>query len=75
MLRNEKSKHKDTKIVQSWYVNNSNNSDFRTRKLENKVTMSSEKRMPFYSNVQMRNKEKARFAAMLLLGGVGKYKK
>lgn len=75
MLRNEKNKHKDTKIVQSWYVNNSNNSDFRTRKLENKVIMSSEKRMPFYSNVQMRNKEKARFAAMLLLGGVGKYKK
>lgn len=74
MLRNEKNKHKDTKIVQSWYVNNSNNSDFRTRKLENKVVMSSEKRMPFYSNVQMKNKEKARFAAMLLLGGVGKYK-
>lgn len=75
MLRNEKKKEKDAQIVKSWYVNNSNNSDFRSSKLENKVIMSSEKRMPFYSNVQMERKEKARFNAMLLLGGIGRYKK
>ena len=75
ILRNEKKKVKDTSIVKSWYVNNQNNSDYRTSKLENRVTISSERQMPFYSNVQMKKKEKARFAAMLLLGGVGKYKK
>ena len=75
MLRNEKKKVKDTSIVKSWYVNNQNNSDYRTSKLENRVTISSERQMPFYSNVQMKKKENARFAAMLLLGGVGKYKK
>lgn len=75
MLRNEKKKVKDTNIVKSWYVNNQNNSDYHTSKLGNRVTISSERQMPFYSNVQMKKKEKARFAAMLLLGGVGKYKK
>ena len=74
MLRNEKVKQKDTQIVKSWYVNNGNNSDYRSSKLEDKVVMSSPKKMPFYSNVQMAKKEKARFNAMLLLGGFGRKK-
>lgn len=74
MLRREKSKVKDSQIVKSWYVNNSTNSDFRSSRLENKVDMSSEKRMPFYSSVQVQNKEKARFNAMMLLGGIGRKK-
>jgi hypothetical protein len=74
MLRNEKVKQKDTQIVKSWYVNNGNNSDYRSSKLEDKVVMSSPKKMPFYSSVQMEKKEKARFEAMLLLGGFGRKK-
>lgn len=75
MLRNDKKKVKDASIVKSWYVNNQNNSDYRTSKLENNVNISSKYKMPFYSNVQMKNKEKARFAAMLLLGGIKKLNK
>ena len=74
MIRKEKTKVKDTQIVRSWYVNNGNNSDFRTVKLEDKVSMSSNKRMPFYSSTQIEEKNRARFEAMLLLGGIGKKK-
>lgn len=74
MLRNERKKAKDSQIVKSWYVNNANNSDFRSSKLENRVNMTTPKRMPFYSTKQNEEKEKARFNAMLLLGGIGKGK-
>jgi len=69
MLRNERKKAKDSQIVKSWYVNNANNSDFRSSKLENRMIISSPRKMPFYSNSQIEKRERARFNAMLLLGG------
>lgn len=40
MLRTDKIKQRDSYIVKSWMINNSNNTDYNTRHLEEKVNMS-----------------------------------
>lgn len=42
VIKTDKMKSKDTYIVKSWYVNNSNNTDLMTRKLKEKVNMKEE---------------------------------
>lgn len=70
MLRNEKLKSKDQVIINSWMINNN-------RSVNNKPTIGntiniSNTRMPFYSTRSKTEQQKARFNAMLLLGGIKK---
>ena len=69
MLKNESDKSKDTSIVKSWVINNSANNDRITRKLNDHVTISLNRKLPFYSTQQIDKMEKQRINAMILLGG------
>lgn len=69
LLKSERLKKKDGSIVRSWAVNNSHNQNYNTRELKDNVEISSRNRMPFYSSTQIAKRERARFNAMLLLGG------
>ena len=69
MLKNERDKSKDTSIVKSWVINNSANNDRITRKLNDHVTISLNRKLPFYSTQQIDKMEKQRINAMILLGG------
>lgn len=70
MLRNEKSKHKDTTIVKSWFVNNNNISSPYTRIInDSTIDLSKTTKTPLYSQPEKPNNDKARFNAMLMLGG------
>ena len=73
MLRNEKLKNKDQVIINSWMVNN-NHSINKTPNIGNTINISNT-RMPFYSTRNKTEREKARFNAMLLLGGIKKIKR
>ena len=45
MLKTDKIKQKDTCIVQSWYINNSMNTDLNTKHLRENVNISNSKEM------------------------------
>ena len=72
MLKTDKIKQKDSCIVQSWYINNSANTDLNTRHLRENVSISNRKEMarkfnPF-TNYQT-NKENDIVNACIMLGG------
>lgn len=72
MLKTDKIKQKDSCIVQSWYINNSTNTDLNTRHLRENVNISNRKEMarkfnPF-TNYQT-NKENDIVNACIMLGG------
>lgn len=72
MLKTDKIKQKDTCIVQSWYINNSTNTDLNTRHLKENVNISNRKEMarkfnPF-TNYQT-NKRNDIVNACIMLGG------
>lgn len=72
MLKTDKIKQKDTCIVQSWYINNSTNTDLNTRHLKENVNISKGKEMarkfnPF-TNYQT-NKKNDIVNACIMLGG------
>ena len=69
MLKNERNKEKDAQIIKSWRVNNIQNSNRDSIKLKDKVDISSERVLPFYSSIQMEQDRKHRINAMILLGG------
>ena len=69
MLKNERDKSKDTSIIKSWVINNSANNNRITRKLNDHVTISLNRKLPFYSTQQIEKMEKQRVNAMILLGG------
>lgn len=72
MLKTDKIKQKDSVIVKSWFINNSNNTDLNTRHLEKEVNMSDRKKLardfnPFsYYNDDT---EKDIVVACIMLGG------
>jgi hypothetical protein len=72
MLKTDKIKQKDSVIVKSWFINNSNNTDLNTRHLEKEVNMSDRKKLardfnPFsYYNDDA---EKDIVVACIMLGG------
>ena len=68
MLKNERTKQRDTSIVQSWYVNNGNNTTY-SHTMKNNLEISKQTKMPFYGSSQMQSDREKRFNAMLLLGG------
>ena len=72
MLKTDKIKQKDTCIVQSWYINNSTNTDLTTKHLRENVSISSSKEMakkysPF-TNFQT-TKRNDTVNACIMLGG------
>ena len=72
MLKTDKIKQKDTCIVQSWYINNSINTDLNTKHLRENVNMSNRKEMsrkfnPF-TNFQT-NRKNDIVNACIMLGG------
>lgn len=72
MLKTDKIKQKDTCIVQSWYINNSTNTDLNTKHLRENVNMSNRKEMarkynPF-TNFQT-NRRNNTVNACIMLGG------
>ena len=69
MLKNERTKEKDSQIIKSWRVNNASNSNRNTMKLRERVGISEDKRLPFYSSIQMEKDRQHRINAMILLGG------
>lgn len=72
MLKNEQTKHKDTTIVQSWFVNNNKISSPQTRLINNaNIDMSLTAHTPLYStpNKPVSTKSTDRLNAMLMLGG------
>ena len=72
MLKTDKLKKKDSSIVQSWVVNNSENTDMNTKHLRNNVNMSNNREMsrkfsPFGND---REKDYNKFVvACVMLGG------
>lgn len=72
MLKTDKIKQKDSVIVKSWFINNSNNTDLNTLHLEKEVNMSDRKKLardfnPFsYYNDDT---EKDIVVACIMLGG------
>lgn len=69
MLKNERTKEKDGQIIKSWRVNNAMNSNRDSIKLRERVEISDDKRLPFYSSIQMEKDRQHRINAMILLGG------
>ncbi len=69
LLKNERDKSKDASIVKSWCVNNTTNTDFSSRKLEEHMSMSQKRQMPFFSSRQIEKAEKQKLNAMIMLGG------
>ena len=72
MLKTDKIKQKDTCIVQSWYINNSTNTDLNTKHLRENVNISNRKEMarkfnPF-TNFQT-NRKNDIVNACIMLGG------
>ena len=72
VLKTDKIKQKDTCIVQSWYINNSMNTDLNTKHLRENVNMSNKKEMsrkfnPF-TNFQT-NRKNDIVNACIMLGG------
>ena len=72
MLKTDKIRQKDSVIVKSWFINNSNNTDLNTLHLEKEVNMSDRKKLardfnPFsyYNN----DTEKDIVVACIMLGG------
>lgn len=72
LLKNEKDKSKDASIVKSWCVNNTTNSDFSSRRLEDNVSITQKRQMPFFSSRQIEKYEKQKLNAMIMLGGFRK---
>lgn len=73
MLKNERTKQKDTTIVKSWFVNNGNNTNY-SNTMKNTLEMSKPTKMPFYGSSQMQTDRDKRLNAMLLLGGFKPHK-
>lgn len=69
MLKNERTKEKDGQIIKSWRVNNAMNSNRDSIKLRERVEISDDRRLPFYSSIQMEKDRQHRINAMILLGG------
>ena len=69
MLKNERTKEKDGQIVKSWRVNNASNSNRDSIRLKERIEISSERNLPFYSSIQMEKDRQKRINAMILLGG------
>lgn len=69
MLKNERTKEKDGQIVKSWRVNNASNSNRDSIKFRERVAISEDRRLPFYSSIQMEKDRQHRINAMILLGG------
>ena len=69
MLKNERTKEKDGQIIKSWRVNNAMNSNRDSIKLRERVEISEDRRLPFYSSIQMEKDRQHRINAMILLGG------
>lgn len=69
MLKNERTKEKDGQIIKSWRVNNAANSNRDSIKLRERVAISEDRRLPFYSSIQMEKDRQHRINAMILLGG------
>lgn len=74
MIKTDKIKEKDKYIAKSWFVNNVDNTDFRTRHLDNKVNISSNKEMarkfsPFIYNEK--DDEQRFLKGCIMLGGFG----
>lgn len=68
MLKNERTKQKDTTIVKSWFVNNGNTTTY-TNSMKENVEISKQTKVPYYvSSTDQRQRDK-RFDAMLMLGG------
>ena len=72
MLKTDKIKKKDSCIVQSWVVNNTQNTDFNTKHLRDNVTISNRKEMarkfsPFGNNPK--DDDKRFLKACVMLGG------
>lgn len=72
MLKSDKLKKKDTCIVQSWFVNNSNNTDMNTKHLRDNVAISNRKEMarkfsPFGGN--SKEEDDNFINACIMLGG------
>lgn len=75
MLKNEKQKQKDVKIVGSWYINNSNNTNYNVNKEYKNINISnntSKKINPFIS--EAKQQEKKHMIGCMMLGGY-RYKK
>lgn len=72
MLKTDKIKQKDTCIVQSWFVNNGNNTDFHTKHLKENVNISSNREAAKKFNPFMlsQNQKKSNLvSACIMLGG------
>lgn len=69
MLKNDRTKEKDGLIIKSWKVNNASNSNRDTMQLKDRVGISDDRRLPFYSSIQMEKDRRHRINAMILLGG------
>lgn len=77
MIRRDKIKAKDSTIVSSWFVASAKTQNYNVRNLNQTIDISSTKpklQLPFYSS-KGANDEQRRFAAMMLLGCVKKFKK
>lgn len=69
MLKNERTKEMDGQIIKSWRVNNASNSNRDSIRLRERVAISEERNLPFYSSIQMEKDRQHRINAMILLGG------
>lgn len=69
MLKSEKQKAKDKYIVKSWYVNNSNNTNLATKRLNEQTEASKYNKSfnPFMFDYK--KQERMRMAACIMLGG------
>ena len=75
MLRHDKQKARDSKMLSSWFVNNQSFNKDTYHGDKNNVNICNPRQMPIYSSRQLEKKEMDKFNAMMLLGGVTKYKK
>ena len=70
MLRKERDKKRDAVILSSWVVNNSNNTDYDSSKLQDNVSISSKGyRMPIYSMSSAERAKKNMVNAMIMMQG------
>ena len=68
MLRNEKDKQKDAKIVASWYVNNTNNTNYNVKKEIKAININGDNKInPFMSN--FKKQEQQHMVGCMMLGG------
>lgn len=70
MLKLERTKKRDAAILNSWIVNNSNNTDFNTGKLSDNVTISEKKfSLPIYTTSLAQKNRTNAIDAMIMMGG------